>query len=130
MLNLFRKQKKEIPSFEILQNSEFKDKYFSRLSPWDWMDNKMIHVFDKNSPRVVTMDPWPQLIYLEATGQITVSEFVYKMASSYNRKTPIPKELDTTIISVLNDLIEDNLIELTLEKQNLTNDIQYPKSEQ
>ena len=128
MLSLFRKREKEIPNFEVLQNSELRDKYFSRLSPWDWMDDKMIHVFDINTPRVITMDPWPQLIYLGANGQITVSEFIYEMASSYHRKTPIPEELDVTIITILTDLVDDKLIHITADRRNLTSDIELPKS--
>lgn len=128
MFNLFRKEKKEIPDFDFLQNSELRDLYFSRLSPWDWMDDKMIHVFDINSPRVITMDPWPQLIYLGANGQITVSEFIHEMASSYHRNTPIPIELDVTIITILSDLVDDKLIELTAEKRILSPDVEQPKS--
>ena len=128
MLNLFRKRKKEIPDFDFLLNSELRDKYFSRLSPWDWMDDKMIHVFDINAPRVITMDPWPQLIYLGANGQITVSEFIHEMALSYDRRTPIPKELDVTVLTILTDLVDDKLIELTAEKRILSPDLEQPKS--
>ena len=62
----FFKKKKELPPFNDLSNSPLKDKYFIRTSRWDWLDDTMIHVVDNNTPRMITMDPWPQLIFLEA----------------------------------------------------------------
>ncbi len=111
-------------------NSEFKDKYFVRLAQWDWLNTDMIQVTDNHAPRMITMDPWPQLIYLEADGQKTVSEFVYNMASKYSMSQTIPKDLDSTIIKSLNSLINDRLIKLSDEKSKLPYYLDLPKSKQ
>lgn len=76
------------------------------------------------------MDPWPQLIYLEADGQKTVSEFVYDMASKYGKKQPIPEQLDSTIIQMINSLLDDKLIELSTESRKLPYYIDLPQSKQ
>ncbi len=43
----------------------------------DWMDKNTIVVFDHYSPRILTLDPWPQLIFIGATGQKTIWEYVF-----------------------------------------------------
>ncbi|MBD1397168.1 hypothetical protein H9Q13_08335 [Pontibacter sp. JH31] len=130
MFGLFKKKERELPPFNELKNSGIKDVYFVRLARWDWLNQDMIHVVDNNAPRMITMDPWPQLIYLEADGQKTVSEFVYDMASKYGKKQPIPEELDSTIIQMINSLINDKLIELSTESRKLPYYIDLPQSKQ
>lgn len=130
MFGLFKKKERELPPFNELKNSEIKGLYFVRLARWDWLNQDMIHVVDNNAPRMITMDPWPQLIYLEADGQKTVSEFVYDMASKYGKKQPIPEQLDSTIIQMINSLLDDKLIELSTESRKLPYYIDLPQSKQ
>lgn len=96
MLGIFKRKKRQMPPFNDLNNSPLRGKYFIRLAPWDWLNQEMIHVFDLNSPRVITLDPWVQLVYLEADGQKTVPEFVYQIASGYGRNEVIPHEIRQT----------------------------------
>ena len=130
MFGLFKKKERELPPFNELVNSDIKDMYFVRLARWDWLNQDMIHVVENNGPRMITMDPWPQLIYLEADGQKTVTEFVYDMASKYGKKQPIPKELDATIIKLIKSLSDDKLIELSAESRKLPYYIDLPQSQQ
>ena len=129
MFGIFKKKKREMPPFNDLNNSPLRGKYFIRLAPWDWLDQKMIHVFDLNSPRVITMDPWVQVVYLEADGQKTVQDLVYQMASSYSRNEVIPHELDKQIIYVLESLLRDKLIELLDSKKQLPEHLKKPRSQ-
>ena len=126
----FFKRKRELPSFEFLENSKLKNQYFVRLCPWDWLTDDMIHVFDINSPRVITMDPWPQLVYLHAKGDKPITEFVFEMASQYGKGEPIPNELDKMILDVIESLKEDRLIEISELPLDLPRNIELSKSEQ
>lgn len=130
MFNIFKKKKRELPPFNEIKNSELKDKYFFRTAQWDWLDEEMIHVIDNHAPRMITMDPWPQVIFLEANGQKTIHDFVYEMASKYGRKETVPEELDATIIELINSLLDDKLIEISDESKSLPYYIDLPRSKQ
>ncbi len=82
MFAFFKSRKKNFPPFETLAKSQIKEKYFVRTMQWGWLNETMIHVLDhKNqSPRMITMDPWPQQVYLDADGSKTIEEYVYWMA--------------------------------------------------
>ena len=128
MFGLF-KRKQNAPPFNELEGSSIKGKYFVRTCPWGWHDDKMIHVFDLNSPRVITMDPWPQLIFLEADGQKTIEEFVHQTASTYGRGEKIPEKLDSTILEVIASLLENKLIELQNDKTEMAENVKKPRTQ-
>lgn len=129
MLGIFKRKKRQMPPFNDLNNSPLTAKYFIRLAPWDWLNQEMIHVFDLNSPRVITLDPWVQLVYLEADGQKTVHEFVYQIASGYGRNELIPHELDKQVIYVIESLLDEKLIELADSKKELPEYLKKPRSQ-
>lgn len=116
-----------MPHFDALDNSSLKGKYFIRLAPWDWLNQEMIHVFDLNSPRVITMDPWLQVVYLHADGQKTIQEFVFEIASTY--KETVPDGLDKCILEVVESLLNDRLIELMDNKRDLPEHLKKPRSQ-
>jgi hypothetical protein len=107
MFNLFKKKNNSLPAFEKLQKSEYKDLYFGRIRPWNWLNDEHIYIVEVETLRHVTMDPWYQLIYLAADGNHTLSEFVYKTASMYSRREGIPNELDETILECFTKLVEE-----------------------
>ena len=74
----------------------------------------MITVTDPRGPRMLTMDPWPQIVFLESDGQRTVSEFVFCMADAYSGA--IPANLDQTIVDELEKLVGYGIIAYTCEK--------------
>jgi len=116
--------------FETLETSDIKNKYFYRTEKWDWLNHEMIHVFDSKSPRVITMDPWPQKIFLEALGQLTVHEYVYKVANEYPNGH-VPKELDIVILEMLNNLINnEKIVALSDTPMDLEISISNPMTEE
>jgi hypothetical protein len=82
------------------------DKYFHRTEVWDWLNKDMIHVIDSKAPRVITMDPWTQKIYLAATGQRTVDSYIKDMVGSFPRGGA-PKGIEAFIAEEIRKLVED-----------------------
>ena len=117
--------------FKALEMSDIKNKYFYRTKPWDWLNKEMIHVFDTtNSPRMVTMDEWPQQVYLDAVGEKTVAEYIHHFASLY-LKNNVPPELDKTILDVIEGLYDDNkLINFSDSPVQLASNILQPSSKE
>jgi len=114
MFNFFKRSRK-FPPFETLASFAHKDLYFVRTAQWYPLDKRMITVVDPHNPRMLTMDPWPQIIFLESDGQKTVAEFIYYMAGEYSGA--IPDELDKTIVDELMKLIDYKIIRFSAEKK-------------
>lgn len=130
MFNLFKKKERTLPPFKALEESKIKDQYCVRTTQWDWLDDNAIYVIDNNAPKMITMDLWPQLVYIEADGQKSISELIYGMASQYSREEPIPEGLDATIIEVIESLLHNRIIELSAERKELPYYLALPISEQ
>ena len=130
MFGFFKKKPKELPEFEHLKNYSNKDKYFIRTLQWDWLNEQMIHLFDNKGPRMITMDEWPQQIYLDADGQKTIEDYIVWMANLYGSRE-VPETLDVDMIRIIEDLIEDGeLIKLVDNKTDLPYYLDLPKSKQ
>jgi hypothetical protein len=110
LFNFFSKKPTYQPS-DYLLNHSLKDKYFYRTMPFRVIGKGQIAAFDDDSPSVITFDPWPQIIFLEATGNRTIGEFINDMANGY--KWEIPAELDRNIISELERMIQKKFIEIS-----------------
>lgn len=100
-------KKRDKPEFHALRIFPEKDSYFYRVAAWDWLNQKQIVVYDPQGPRVITMDDWPQMIFLEADGQLTVSEYTEHISTLYRS---VPNSIDETIIYQLNSLIDLKII--------------------
>ncbi|NOU58510.1 hypothetical protein [Marinifilum caeruleilacunae] len=130
MFGIFKKKAKELPNFDHLKSYPNKDLYFVRTLQWDWLNEEMIHLFDNKSPRVITMDKWPQQIYLDADGQKTIKEYIIWMANQY-ASGQIPPTLDKEMISLIENLVADGeLIKMVNEKSKLPYYLDEPKSKQ
>lgn len=79
---------------------------------------------------MITMDPWPRLIFLEAEGQKTVHDFFYQMVSQYRRDEPVPDDLDVEVLEIIESLINERLIGLCNEKKKLPYYLELPVSRQ
>ncbi|MCB0711962.1 MAG: hypothetical protein KDD67_06500 [Ignavibacteriae bacterium] len=114
MFKFFRKKSElVIPEFPSLQSSEIKDKYFRRSAKWYSLDEGMIAVKEPYRPRFLTMEPWPQKVFLDADGKKTVEEYVYHTAAGYNVRQGVPPELADLILEIINDFAENyKIIEL------------------
>ncbi len=121
----FSRNKRNYPPFEVLNNFQMKDYYFIRIAEWDWLNEKDIYVKDPHGPRMFTFDAWPQLIFIAANGQMTLSEYVYFMADKY--KNEIPILLDETIIIELQKLLEFKIIKFVRAKQRPEKQFELPR---
>jgi hypothetical protein len=124
MFNFFKK-KKQYPVFEALQAYNNKDSYFIRLAEWDWVNSGEIVVYDPYNPRLITLDPWPQWVFVAANGQMTIAEYVYFMADKYTGS--IPPLLDKTIIDETENLCGYRIIGLVDERQRTKPEFELPK---
>ncbi len=112
MFRLFKSDKK-YPPFAALNSYAYKGSYFVRCAPWLWVGNyATAFAIKDDKPTMITMDPWPQSIFLAANGQMTVSEYVYFTASQYSGD--IPELLDAIIVQELDKLIGLKIVELSL----------------
>ena len=114
MFNFFKRNKK-YPSFEALKQYDKQYGYFIRTAQWDWLDKENIFVIDRSNPRVLTLDPWHQIIFIAADGQRTVTDYILYVAEKYTGE--IPGMLDATIINELNTLQEYGIITFVETKQ-------------
>ncbi|MGV3539125.1 MAG: hypothetical protein ACO1OQ_04900 [Rufibacter sp.] len=112
MFGLFKSGGRNLPEFKQLNESGLKDKYFFRVASWSWLDKETIYVLAPNQPKMVTMDAWPQLVFLEADGQKTIEEFTLQMAKQYKK---VPEGLDDTILYQIHQLVDGELIKLADE---------------
>lgn len=123
MFGLFKSNGRKLPEFKKLKESEIKDQYFYRTASWDWLNEDSIRVLDPKSPRIITMDAWPQLVFLEANGQKTIEDLVLHMAKQYKK---IPNELDEVLLHQIDQLIKEGLIALNGEKVKLNENFAGP----
>ncbi|MBB6498313.1 hypothetical protein [Pedobacter cryoconitis] len=130
----FKRKKISVPEFQALEASLLKDKYFIRVKPWDWLNKKEIYVASKlnDRPTMITMDFWPQEIYLSADGQITVSEFIHIAAKKFiDNNHPAPEHLDAELIEQLEALVNEmKIVELKVARTDLNPIVVLPMSKQ
>ncbi|MGN6491078.1 MAG: hypothetical protein ACTHLE_03705 [Agriterribacter sp.] len=114
------------PSFTTLANYAHKNSYFVRVAQWYWLKDNMIAVIDPHNPRMLSMDPWPQSVFLAAEGKKTVSEYIHAVADDYTGE--IPASLDQTIIEEIEKLAGYRIILLVDEPQDLNDLFKQPVS--
>jgi hypothetical protein len=83
--------------------------YFSRAARFDRLGEKIVAV-DPSAPRVITMDPWPELVFQMADGQHTIDQLRGHLASQYEKGAPAG--LDEQVNSIVRDLERERLIRL------------------
>jgi hypothetical protein len=101
--------------------------YFSRAMCFDHLGDGIV-VVDKNAPRMITMDPWPQLVFRMADGQHTVDELRAHLAGQYEEG--VPPGLFDQIISVVQNLEREGLIQLNDKPVKLPFYLAQPMSQQ
>lgn len=95
-------------------------KYFSRTAPWSKLSEQQITVHDSksaNAPRMVTMEPWHQIVFLAADGQHTVGEFVERMGAQYEGGPP--DGLEAQIHQIVGELQLEGILDLSEEAVDL-----------
>jgi len=128
----FKRKNTHTMRFLTLESSPLKDKYFIRTKPWDWLNKEQIYVASKieGKPTMITMEFWPQEIYLNADGQITVSELLQIAKKQYlDANMFIPDGLDSILISALESLVNElEIVEFRDVKTTLPSNIFLPIS--
>ncbi len=112
MFGFFR-PRNQIPPFPHVEGHPYLDRYFLRTASWRVYDKGTgsIAVTDPVQPRIITLDPWPQLVFLAADGQRTIKEYTLHMAHQYTGK--IPPEVNQTILDQIKALLDNGLIRLS-----------------
>jgi len=94
-------------------------RYFSRAATWQHLDGRLlIHdSFSPKAPRMVTMEPWHEVVFMRADGEHTIAEFVAHMGSQYESGTPAG--LEAQIHGIINELVNEGLLRLHDERKAL-----------
>jgi hypothetical protein len=66
------------------------NQYFSRAATWSRLDERLVvhDTFSPQAPRMITMEPWHEVVFLSADGEHTIDEFVRHMGSQYEGAPP------------------------------------------
>lgn len=84
-------------------------------------------VTDRYEPRIVTLDPWLEVVFAAATGQQTVKQFIDQLRSQYPNGAP--PELDKQTKDFIVKLHEQGIIQLMDKPKPLPYYLNGPKSE-
>jgi hypothetical protein len=118
LFDFFSKIKPVYTPSAYFLNHDLKDKYFFRKMRFYYLNEEVgIVAMDNKAPRLITFDPWPQQIFLHATGKITTHDFLIEMASLYRGK--VPERLDKTIIEEFERLIKEEIVDITDEPNKI-----------
>ena len=128
------KNKTDLNQHSFLTNYANRDKYFVRIKPWDWLNEKEIYVTDKvdGKPKMITFGFWSQEIYLDSNGQITVSELIDLTCKQYaDSNLKVPVNIDKDIIEALESLVNNlKIVEFKNNKTPLPKEVDLPISKQ
>lgn len=112
-----------------LLSPEIKGKYFYRVAMWDWLTEDMIHVMHPGKPRMITMDAWPQQIFLEADGTKAFEAYIASTIGKY-ASGKAPKELEPFLIRQLANLVEEGIVALSDSPVMLAENVINPSTEE
>jgi hypothetical protein len=97
-----------------------KELFFARCATWHKMDDTQITVHDSFSPRaprVITMDAWPQLVFLAADGQHTVGQLIAHLSREY--ESGPPAELEDQVVAVVQNLVDEGIVRVSASPVSL-----------
>lgn len=106
---------------------QFKDQYFARCLTYDMVGDRLL-VTDNKSPRIITLDPWLEVVYAAADGQRTSSEFITKLKQQYPGGAPAGLEEQTW--QFLAKMEAEGLIRFSGQKVQLPYYLTIPSSQQ
>jgi len=121
---MFNRKKSKYPDFRILNTFYKRSFYFLKNAEWSWLDEESILVTEPHKLDVITLTGWPRFIFLSATGDKTVEEFVYSVADQFAEA--IPGTLDKVLVHELLELESKKIILLTNKKQMLPIEFDLP----
>ena len=85
-------------------------------------------VTDNRSPRVITLDPWLEVIFAAADGQRTAQQFITQLETQYPSGTPA--SLGAQTYQLLAKMEAEGLIRFTDKQTQLPYYLSTPSSQQ
>jgi len=133
MFNFFKK-KNVVPEFDFIKSYSHKDKYFSRIKKWNWLDSEKISLIEKDDNgkvKMTSMDHWSQEMFLDSDGQTTIEDYLNILIKKFqDSKMEIPSDLDVFMTETLWSLKTDlNAIEFTDTPTELNLEFKNPIKE-
>ena len=110
-----------------IEIEHMKNNYFVRCARYE-MAGDHIMVIDPKSPRVITLDPWLEVIYAAADGQRTTQQFIEQLKSEYTNGAPASLEKQT--LQLMEKLLAEGLIRLTDQPTQLPYYLSQPVAKQ
>jgi hypothetical protein len=88
------------------------DKYFSRTACWHRLEDRLVvhDSFSQFAPRMITMEPWHEVVFMAADGEHTVDQFITHMASQYEEGEPAG--LRKQIYDILRTLADEQILSI------------------
>jgi hypothetical protein len=114
-------------SERAIQPDKYKARYFARCLRYDMTDGQTL-VTDNRSPRVITLDPWLEVIFAAADGQRTAQQFVTDLAAQYPGGAP--SALDAQTYQLLAKMEAEGLIRFSDQPIKLPYYLSMPSSQQ
>ena len=86
------------------------DRYFSRAATWHLMDEHVVvhDSFSKLAPRMITMEPWHEVVFSAADGEHTIAEFVRQLGTQYGARPP--KGLHKQVLGIIRVLEAEGIV--------------------
>lgn len=105
---------------------EKRDHFFLRNALWLWHDNQTIDIVNEKMEIVLTLNLWETLVYHEAVGGQTVSDFIRYMKN----KEEQPLEIEKLVKATLEKLVfEIGVVLLTKESNDFPLYYELPVNE-
>lgn len=98
--------------------------YFARNAAFRIGTDQRLLVHDLARPRVITMDDWPELVFMAADGSRTISQYLDELREMYEGAPPA--ELEACVMYQLDSLLNEGLIVLHEQPIELPDNLLKP----
>ena len=84
--------------------------FFSRAATWSLKSDQLVvhDSFSPHAPRMITMEPWHEAVFMAADGEHTSGQFIEHMAAQYPGGSP--PGLREQIHSLISDLLVEGIL--------------------
>jgi len=110
-----------------VKTGQMKKSYFVRCARYDMMGEHIV-IIDPRSPRVITLDPWLEVIFAAADGQRTGQQLIDNLKTQYAGGAPAGLEEQT--LQMMEKLLAEGLIRLTDKPAQLPYYLSMPAAQQ
>ncbi len=110
-----------------VKSEQMKNNYFVRCTRYEMMGEHIV-VIDPKSPRVITLDPWLEVIFAAADGQRTAQQFIDKLKAQYAGGAPVGLEEQT--LQLMEKLLAEGVIRIADQPTQLPYYLSMPVAQQ